>query len=60
MLKFYFFKFFFRVFRMTELLASGGLVIRQVRQRDAGTYRCTGGNSLGKISAPAQLRVLSK
>ena len=48
------------VFRVTELLASGGLVIRQVRQRDAGTYRCTGGNSLGKISAPAQLRVLSK
>lgn len=44
----------------TELLANGGLVIRQVRQRDAGTYRCTAGNSLGKISAPAQLRVLSK
>lgn len=43
----------------TELLANGGLVIRQVRQRDAGTYRCTAGNSLGKISAPAQLRVLS-
>jgi hypothetical protein len=48
------------LFRMTELLANGGLVIRQVRQRDAGTYRCTGGNTLGKISAPAQLRVLSK
>ena len=32
----------------------------EVRQRDAGTYRCTGGNTLGKISAPAQLRVLSK
>ena len=43
-----------------ELLPNGGLSIKQVRQRDAGTYRCTAGNTLGKISAPAQLRVLSK
>lgn len=45
---------------LLELLPGGSLVIRQVRQRDAGTYRCTAGNTLGKISAPAQLRVLSK
>ena len=35
-------------------------MLKAVRQRDAGAYRCTAGNSLGKISAAAQIRVLSK
>ena len=45
--------------RRLEIDASGRLRITAVTERDAGTYRCTAGNGLGKITAAAQLRVLS-
>ena len=45
--------------RRLEMDAAGRLRIAGVTERDAGTYRCTAGNSLGKITAAAQLRVLS-
>ena len=43
-----------------QISPSGDLLIKQIQDQDAGTYRCTAGNSLGKITAAAQLRVLSK
>ena len=45
--------------RRFEIDAGGRLRIAAVTERDAGTYRCTAGNTLGKITAAAQLRVLS-
>ena len=43
-----------------EVTADGELVLTAVNQDDAGTYRCTASNTLGKITAAAQVRVLSK
>ncbi len=43
-----------------DVAANGDLTLTGVVRGDAGTYRCTAANALGKITAAAQVRVLSE
>ena len=43
-----------------QILANATLILRNATDQDAGEYRCTVSNSIGSVTASAQLIVLGK